>query len=209
MAGVHVFDARQWSTCCERISRRNSNSAPTGSSSRTWWRAGRSIGSRFRLPGRSFVTRWVINGLGFSGVRSPLRRVVCVVFAGSKREREARGPPHSSLPLVASSRHAGLSEWTFFRLGHVAVSLSISTSWSRSLPNKKPMSQSQVLSAQARSAHSALDAHRALTRKLTRKHTHTQKAYAESICRKSARAHTHRHPPEFLLIVSAPDVPFE
>jgi hypothetical protein len=154
--------------------------------------AGRSVDRfpRFPLPERAVVTGWVINGLGFSGVRSPLRRVVCVVFAGSKREREARGPPHSSLPLVASSRHAGLSEWTFFRLGHVAVSSSISTSWSRSLPNKRPMSQSQVLSAQARSAHSALDAHRALTRKLTRKHTHTQKAYAESICRKPARAHT-------------------
>jgi hypothetical protein len=35
MAGVHLFVARQWSTCCERISRGNSNSAPAGSSSRT------------------------------------------------------------------------------------------------------------------------------------------------------------------------------
>ena len=140
---------------------------------------------RFRPVGSAFVTRWVVDGLCFSGVRSPSpwRRVVCPAFCcicWLERGKE---------------RHLALRSDL---LGHVAVSLLISTSWSRSPPYKKPMSQSQVLFFGRNSTRSQF------TRCTPRKH---RAARAESMHRKRARAQTHGTR-RSSYTVSAPDVPF-
>ena len=188
--------------------------------------AGRSVDRfpRFRPPERAIVAKLVVNGLALSSLRSPFEAcgVRCVFFA-SKRERaasatpprasaitpRARGPPHSLLSL--SGLPVGMRKSPSGRVSNgscrsVLVDLYI----------LEPQSSVEKANELERSSFGRSSIRSQFTRRTPRKHRaahtesarrkHTQKAYAE-IAR--AGAHTHRNPPKFLLIVSAPDVPFE